>query len=1806
MGPGNIGGIGLMFDISGIDAYYAGGGGGSGDGSPSGGSGGIGGAGGGGNGGGKVGANGLPNTGGGGGGGWNYGDGSGGAGGSGIVIIKIKNDPECPGVAKRFAAVAVCSIEVSKASISGLQLAAQDTVRARCNASQSIQASFSTPVLVLSFLNPIVVQDVFCEVFGLKVGPYSFKSSPADIIIYDKEGNPLASSIVSFPDIFSALGNSSFVMSSVFRNDSTSLAVSFRVGSYDTFIKVISLQGVAFSSYSAPTAGASCSNLKEYGSISVVADVSSGSLTLSFLNSTAVVLNVSDVVCVLPGLKNPIVTSPDTYVSSIFTFDDVGWPIVGEQNIKYPAVFGTAAKEGFLKLSSYLSDASSVNASFAIRVDNLYAPIRTISVSGLLFRAFNSSTGSQCTLFSSLGQLIVSLKFTVGSGSLVISLTSNTTVVPASVFVSCLIGGFANEKSRIASNSVQIAVLDADDAGIAIQQNIQFPEIFDSLGINRISPGIIPSTGSLSTSVFGVSFGRAHWSGSVRSGDSACASSAWVSDSLLTCRVSRGSWGSITTSSVMLNRGSASKLYTYSSVSVSSNNATLPTTAAFPTRVYGSNFGLHSSSMALIFSGTRAEVSLWLSSSSLHHKIPRSFSLHESYILISLCTKVSLSHVLFSNSASLLLHSNRTNIPNSGSHQLLLSGVGFGGLLNTAASRFGLTAAESSSWKSDSAVQSRTNLGVFSPGMPLVLSLSQVSHSLSSAASFDLPHVSQVTSAALSVISISGSNFGQYFAVVSRYANCSVEGIIDPYSDVAICSHSELASLRTSGASITEMGFSVSFENAMRLDDVVVILVSPFDRNFTIMKNKCFGCTSQNSSNFPGVSFSFRVPLSSNHPTIPDFVCPASGSYSFSDGADVFKAFSTSAALGPWVLRVISGTVPLRVAGASFYFKTSSLQVFIGVSTVSSIAWNSDSSAYVGAPGLQTQNGMNSASGWGRNRRVRGQVTQVISLDYCNYSYPFPVITEVVRSSISFGSSLSVSGRHFSNSDPSVFVRVAGTSCAASRWLSDTCVLCVVPRATGRIISMSASVELSEVAKIENLTLSSVPAHLFVDSMCFPTSGGVQVSIVGKSFGLYDSTVALRASSKFSSAEATFWRHDTSVVTKVPLPIQAVGIILTVSEILNGSITRASTHVARSLSIVSPSALSCMASTGSSHLLVISNGFGNFGSPSHQLQFGNSVTEFSSWISDSSTRCKSARGYKPVFEALLASLQLFVWSSSYLSLPFQSPAANYLNVTLAENITRINGSGFGSFDSVLLNFNSVPAIVDWTSDSSISCHVPISRNVLDIQIDYFGLGSGNNSVVSAVARNIVPNPVFVASPKPIVESLNSVVYIPAPADFRSHVNMYIQGGSSSGWTFPAPDLHSASFLYSEVILVDIAVFNNHTQVYLKDYLPYTLPFVGNISVVDSDGNALDALICFGKLEVASSIPSKSFAVWLQTSIAICSEARISSASILFHYSVLDEMGKTISFTSRSAVFSVQSRPTAILQHSITRASISAGSKNHHGLNVSLSNAGNCSRLVFDYSVNVSCMSNSMLVAGAFYPHGFCDDSQSVISATQLMFGECVLSLQEWTFGVSGDCVISLAVPRYQVAVLLPLTILPGVPRNFTVVGQLVSSLTGGGIIWSSSASGIKCLVLRFRDRCNNSISIGGFSCMLSASLSNHSQYPLLGPSIVDALSNGECSWCSTRTSLPSLLLVKLQLSCSEIREDLDPLLNVTGLGEPAAVRISALPSTNITTAGAPMAPVTFKILDATGAPVSGSSSTVIRVRVLRKSIERCALCLNRL
>jgi hypothetical protein len=1790
------GGVGLIFDITGSAVYYGGGGGGGGE-KP-----GLGGIGGGGSGTYEdFAVPGVPNTGGGGGGGYVFNDdykrgggaGGGGGGGSGIVVIRYSI---CSSNLNSFAAVAVCSSTgVSKARISGLSVSNAGAMFASCNSSKGqiqVQASLSTPALALIFLKPIVSLNFFCMISGVMVVPFNLKTSSTNIALYNSADNQLSSSTVLFPNIFSPLTSSSFSMSSVYQNESSTLTASFIVGTPDSLIKVISLENVAFSSYSHSNGAVYCSNLNQNDSIAVVANVQSRSLTLSLSKIASVFVKGSPVVCAISGLRNSLATS-DTYVSAIFTFDESGTPIDGQQNVKFPACFESVARDGYLHLSSYLRNALLVNLTFGIRIDKLSVPIQTISLSGLFFQAsFNGTSGTQCSHFSAMGQIVTSSIFTASLGILVISLSPNTSAVPKTLSFFCRIDGFTNGVSRISSSSVQIAMLDSNSVGIATQLGIQFPEIFDPRVVNQISPAIAPTTGSTFLSVFGSAAGRAQWSGSVRVGGSACASNSWVSDSSVACRISRGTTHSSITSSIMLNLGLATNLFTFSIVSAASNKSVLPATAAFVAAVYGSNFGLLGSSIAVVHSVTSADATLWLSSSSLLYKTPRNSLLQQSYFVISLESKASLSYLHSFNADPVLVHVNPSNIPNSGSSSLLLGGHGFGGILNTAASRFGFSAAESTAWRSDSGVQTKANFGTFLPKMALVLSLSQVSYNLSSAASFDAPRVSHATSEVLSDINLSGSNFGPYFAFFSYYATCSFQGTIDPNSDVLICSHTQLSQLRSSGVSVSEMGLTITIQNAARLDDVAVILVSPFNRNFTLVKDKCFGCT-----NNAEISFSFLVPPAPNHPPVPDFMCPLSGSYTFPSVADVTKVISTSAALGPWFLRVVSGSLPLNLSRASLYFKTSSLRMYVGVSTVSSIIWISDSSVLAGAPGLQSQNDAKSSSGWGKNRSVRGQVITLMSLDSCNYSYPSPIITDVTRGShVVVSSSLPVSGRFFSNSDPSMFVRMAVSSCSVTRWVSDTCVLCIVPRFAGKITSISASVELSAVAKLENLTLSSAPVDILVGKRSLPTSGGVSVPIVGMFFGLYDSSVALSAISKLSSTVATFWSHDTSISTKVPTKIRAYGVFVTVSNIVNQSISQNPTNIPSHISMISNAGY--IASTGS-QLLVISDSFGNFGSMSGRLKLGNSVAEFSSWISDSCTQCKSARSYKPISESLVASLQLSEWIIP-ISGTFQSPSASHCFTTLAENISQINGSGFGVFNSLLLQVNEVSAIVYWTSDSSISCLVPAYRDIFNLQLDFFAFNSGYNHSVSAVARSFVQNPSFIASPKPIAQSLNSLVYIPMPAVVESNIDQYIQRGPLSGWSFPVQHFSTVpSFLFSEEIPIDIVIFNNHTQVYLKNYLPIKIIVFGQISIVDSNMAVLDSLVCFGNTSVTLDLPPISFANAIRTSIAICSAIPILSASIIFSFSVLNEMGDLISFVSHSAAFSVQSRPSSILQYPIGRLNISAGYYNLHVLNVSLSNAGDCSRLVFDYTTNLSCISGSNFVRREFYPYGFCESSNSALLHTEIVRGRCTLSPQ-WTFGVAGQCVISFEIPRYQVSVAIPVTISSGVPKYFAVIGRVTSSVTGGGIIWSNNASGVKCLVLQFRDRCNNTRSIGGFTCELSASLTNSSQYGLLGPSIVNALSNGECSWCSTRTSLPSTMLVKLEISCSEIIKGFVSLLNVTGLGEPAAVKVLTPPLNNSTIASKPIAPITFKITDATGAPVQVGLTTVVRVRIVRKTNSRYA------
>jgi hypothetical protein len=310
--------------------------------------------------------------------------------------------------------------------------------------------------------------------------------------------------------------------------------------------------------------------------------------------------------------------------------------------------------------------------------------------------------------------------------------------------------------------------------------------------------------------------------------------------------------------------------------------------------------------------------------------------------------------------------------------------------------------------------------------------------------------------------------------------------------------------------------------------------------------------------------------------------------------------------------------------------------------------------------------------------------------------------------------------------------------------------------------------------------------------------------------------------------------------------------------------------------------------------------------------------------------------------------------------------------------------------------------------------------------------------------------------------------------------------------------------------------------------------------------------------------------------------------------VLDESGAFVSFSTQPVPISILARPQATLSSQFAHTNISAGIINTVPMTVSLRNAGAlCPRLVFEYTARISCFFNQTLAPTSFFPSGLCDEGQGVSTLRRTVERTCDFDLQPLTFGLSGSCQITIDVLLFSTALTVPFFVMAGDPTNMAMIGQLPSHISGGGIIWSNNASLMKCLELSFTDKCNNTRSTGGFSCTLSGFLSNTSQYALLGATSVEADTRGRCIWFNTRMSLAAPLLVALQVEWLQLQRHLQPLVNVSGLGEAAVVSMTTPSVANETKAGNVLPPVTFKLFDANGVSVVGGS-TVIRVRIVRK------------
>lgn len=1330
-------------------------------------------------------------------------------------------------------------------------------------------------------------------------------------------------------------------------------------------------------------------------------------------------------------------------------------------------------------------------------------------------------------------------------------------------------------------------------------------------------PSAQPSTAQTIISVYGSNAGSSDLSVGIRIGATASVSTQWRNDTLVTCRTAHGvGFGWSVLSSVVHSQAHFTGVFSYSKAvfNVSSLESESPLTGATRLTIYGFYFGSFNPTASVTTARTACKSSSWQSSSSLMGKSGR-FSKHATYeVILTVANSLSGSSLpnlmTIAQNVSVTDLQNHANTPSSGNAHAVMFGRLLGSNAFSARQRFAGSACKYTQWLSDSCIHLRVNDGVAVSTTAFVVSFNSpdalVAGSMSSALKYNTPSPTTITSQRISNLRVTGSNFGPYFVVIPRSTHCTNLTVFAFSS--SFCNSSDLDTALT----VTEAAVTVTFSGTSRLDDVVISLISPQQVVYTLMRNKCYGalpCGQLNS-----VTFKFQIlPISQSILTVPVMMCPSSGTYlpEENDVISLRQVLLSHNAIGTWSLRVTSGALNQNVTSASLYFKTAILDFKIGDSTVSSLSWFSDSSVMMNAPGHQSAEGIDSSVGFGRNRPVTGLSSGLKGPSSCVYSYPDPALMNVSGASeyVSSGSTkVQLVGRYYSNANPCPRARMGFTVCAGTRWQSDTALTCIQAPAVGIVHNFALTVEKSAVARLNSAEFVVNRRNGLIDgALVFVMTAASCVTVIGAGFGNWDSSLHSRIA-RFSSADVTVWRSDSQVVTKLlsvnrdslSVAISISDAVKSISSVSMSDVTigitacNSSMREKVSAGIYQP----LVASSGSNLVAVIGNGFGSMADKSLRVAFFQTSAQCSSWSSDSIVVNKSPWGFRAHNPELRISADLIKTKRTNV-FNFRSSSSETLSIfNESATVMTLNGSSFSSFQiQALLKIDDRAVVTNWTSDSSIRFVYPwpVSRDVMNFLVRFT---DPNGQLLSTTAP---ANPVFVPSSKPVNESINVKMYNGLPADVTDNLNEFMLRGTVMGWTFPTQYFSTPpSYFESELIDLDIVVYTNHTQVYLKDYNPISMNFKSNLSLYDASSNLMNHHVCFGdsSLSQSASLLASKFATLFKASFAICSlpnNSELHSVHVVATIRLLDENGALVSSSTQPLPLSIRPRPRATLSSQFADINVSAGTINTVPMIVSLTNAGaSCSRLVFEYTANISCLSNQTLVPSFFVPDGLCNEGKGVSTVRQKVEKTCDIDFQSWTFEQAGSCHIAVHVLMFNTAFTVPIFVQAGAPNGMAIVGQLQSHLKAGDVIWSNNASVLKCLELSFTDKCNNSRAAGGFSCRLHAYLSNTSQYTLLGQTSVDANANGRCVWCSARVSLTAPLLVVLQVQWLDFDRYLEPLVNVSGRAEAAVLSLAAPSFNNETKAGNALAPITFKLFDANGAPAA-ASNTIIRVRIIRKN-----------
>jgi hypothetical protein len=879
-------------------------------------------------------------------------------------------------------------------------------------------------------------------------------------------------------------------------------------------------------------------------------------------------------------------------------------------------------------------------------------------------------------------------------------------------------------------------------------------------------------------------------------------------------------------------------------------------------RLIGSDVASYPGSLRVSTGDSASERSFWVSDSALMNRVSSGWG---QMLQVSVSSDLQVRQFnLLSSYRHVQGFSFQMNIPASGSVHVSVVGSSFP-FQSSASAYIGLSRCLSTTWKSSSSMHCRSGSGL-GAGWPLYFSLEVLS--TLALMSFDRIRLESMVYFDPFVL-VNGSGFGREVAKQSE-RSLSTSTVVPAHHSVTAASVS--LENRKSEFQLDSVTASVAFDGVSRLDDVKIFLTPPIlvsASSLLLFSNNCYGCLS-NASSF--IQFMFSDDAASQ---VPAFGC-YSGVFKPKDSLRLKDFLLSVAAYGRWALLITAGSSDLRIQSASIEFMMSSLKVSVGSTPVSSLVWSSDTSISISV-----------APGYGHALNLSATSAMQLSSNVLQYSYLNPVVDAaypaLLATTASFG--VLLVGSRFQVIDFSPRLRF-GTACAASIWTSDSVVACRI--GSSRKTEASALISLGLIIGSSAALVTGLfePVTLTVFPKSTQLTGGIIVDIWGKAFGVHG--ISSQVSLAGSPGAASVWHSDSQLVSKVMLPARVpTSLVVSVFQTVSRTEWKNSSFVLD----LSSSALNIPAS-GSYNTMI--NGI-NIGSHSSTLsaKFTSTAAERLAWISSSATLCKLPSGSRsstsPGIGILLSLSRQVGIDLVQHTHPVASSVLFSANQTLTLPVGLVGGSGFGGNDPSLgvaiTTISSLKTL--WYSDSSITIGIDANKISTDLFMLDVAFSDPSHGLVST---NQVPSPVFIPKPIPLTQVLSAKLYVPISLEVLNRADVLTDRGMAASGDLPSPSNYMLpdDVGFMEQVNVSAIIYNNGSQVFVKDSVPVSKSIIGEFSTVDAQNFRVVNISCGGaKAVFNATMAANTYAVLIQPELVFCS-ASFMRVLIVVSFSILGE------------------------------------------------------------------------------------------------------------------------------------------------------------------------------------------------------------------------------------------------------------------------------------------------------------------------------